>query len=434
MHRSNSGISPKAIGWALLSQVFWVPLVAIDLHDRWVARQREITPPGQPLQPSPIARATPFSLNDLLGAARPVRQLAGQANQAVSGAFGSAVRGAASGVGVLLSSAGSSASSLLDRPFTVSVDAPAASASGSGVAAAAGSPQVAPLEGLGMLGRAFTRAQLLGGSISLADLQEGPMAPLALAERALQRGSNDPLSPLPTPWREPMRQALLKLPSAPQQLSPARLVYVPSSTLSQPVEVPLALQSDGSVDILELPKNPGVLREIESWSRQQRPPAIGSLLPALVHLHPLPAVAPITPAASPSRPAAASAPAPRPAAANRVSTTRSAPRVAVSTPAPACAKAVGVKAGGSAADLAPLSISNEAALAKPAASTEAIPVPLRSEAPAPATIPVPILSETPASAPAEAPVAAAPQVEAPAPVAEAATIPVPITSESMPSP
>jgi len=311
MQPSGSGISSKAIGWALLSQVFWVPLVAIDLHDRWTARQREITPPGKALPPSPLARATPFSLNDLLGAARPVQQLAGQANQAVSGALGQAVQGASSGVGVLLSSAGSSASSLLDRPFTVSLESSGAGSASAAATGASGPSRSELRPGTAqpantLLGRAFTRAQLLGGTIGLADLQEGPMAPLALAERALQRGSGDPLAPLPSLWREPMRQALLKLPGAPLQLSPARLVVVPSRTVSQPVEVPLALQSDGSVDILEAPSNPAVLREIDGWSRQQRLPATGSLVPAVVHLHPLTPEAAVAPSAS-SRPAASGA-------------------------------------------------------------------------------------------------------------------------------
>jgi hypothetical protein len=309
---SGSGLSAKAIGWALLSQAVWLPLVAIDLHDRWISHQRHITPPGKPLPPSPLARATPFSLNDLLGAARPVQQLAGQANQAVSGAIGQTAQGVASGVGLLLSSAGSSASSLLDRPFSVSLDSPAAgagrSSGGSDAMSLAGS---APSPSNTVLGRAFTRAQLLGGSISLSDLQEGAMAPLALAERALQRSSGDPLAPLPSVWREPIRQALLKLPGAPRQLSPARMVHVPSSAVSQPVEVPLALQSDGSVDILETPSNAAVLREIDGWSRQQRRPATGSLTPAVVHLHPLAPEAPLTspsatrPAASTATPAAA---------------------------------------------------------------------------------------------------------------------------------
>lgn len=303
-------VSVSAVSWALLSQVFWVPLLAIDLHDRWVARQRDITPPGQPLPSSPIARGTSLDVNALLGAVRPLPPLARPAGQAGSGSFGQAGRGTATGLGVLMSRAGSGASSLLDRPFTVSLDTPAAPVTGAGRAATV-LPQTTPSQGLSMLGRAFTRAQLLGGSVSLADLQqEGPMAPLALVERALGRSSADPLAPLPALWREPMRQALLKLPGAPQQLDTARMVYVPSSSISQPVEVPLALQSDGSVDILEVPANPALLGEIRSWSRQQRPPARGSLTPAVVRLHPLPQAAPLTPLPA-SAPAASAVTAPQ---------------------------------------------------------------------------------------------------------------------------
>ncbi len=338
-------VSLSALSWALLSQVFWVPLLAIDVHDRWVARQRDITPPGQPLPSSPIARATAFDFSNLLGAARPLQPLRGQANPAARGAVGQALPGTSSGGSVLLSRAGSSASSLLDRPFTASVDTPASPSSGAGQAAA-GRPQVAPLERLGTLGRAFTRAQLLGGSVSLADLQEGPMAPLALVERALQRSSSDPLAPLPPLWREPMRQALRKLPGTPRQLDTARTVYVPSRSVSQPVEVPLALQSDGSVDILEVPANPALLREINSWSRQQRPPASGSVVPAIVHLHPLPQEAPIAP-----RSAVA-------VGTNRVQAPASVP-ASLAVPAP---------------------ITSETAA--PAATAAPIPVPIVSEAPA----------------------------------------------------
>ncbi|MEB3350052.1 MAG: hypothetical protein VKO00_08540, partial [Cyanobacteriota bacterium] len=292
----------SAVSWALLSQVFWVPLVAVDLHDRWVAHQRDITPPGQPLRPSPIARATSLGLNDLLGAGRPVQELAGQANPVITGALGEALPDGTSGVGTLLNSASSSPSSLLDRPFSVSIETFEPSGPGS---AAPSAPALSPAYPANtLLGRAFTRAQLLGGSIGLQDLQEGPMAPLALAERALQRTSDDPLAPLPALWREPMRQALQRLPGGPQQLTPARVVYVPSLAVSSSVEVPLALQSDGSVDVLEASPDPAVLREIEGWSRQQPLPATGSLQPAVVHLHPLPQSAPLVPgsdAASPPR-------------------------------------------------------------------------------------------------------------------------------------
>lgn len=376
MPPSGSGIFSRSIAWALITQMVWVPLVAIDLHDRWVARQRDITPPGRALPPSPLARTTPLSLNDLLGAARPVQQLAGQANQMVSGAVGQAVQGGASGVGLLLSSAGSGASSLLDRPLSVSFDAAAPAAAGATMAPqGTAAPLTAPPANT-LLGRAFTRAQLLGGSIGLADLQEGPMAPLALAERALQRVNADPLAPLPSPWREPMRQALGKLPGAPLQLNPARLVYVPSSTVSQPVEVPLALQSDGSVDILEAPASAAVLREIDGWSRQQRRPASGSLQPALVHLHPLPAVAPLTPPVADSRPAAAT----------------TAPVQEMTAPVP---------------PQTPAQVSTSAGSLQP---------PLSSESPQTnAAIPVPIVREAPAAAAQPAAVA-----EAPAPLASPA--------------
>lgn len=292
MASSPSGISASAIGWALLSQVFWVPLGVIDLHDRWQARQRDITPPGKPLPLSPLARVRPFSMNDLLGATRPVQQLAQRANQAVSGAVGQAVNGA----GVLLSTTGSGVTSLLDGSYSASLDVPAPSApvsapsSSSMVRSQATSPAIQP--GLNFLGRSFTRAQLLGGTIGLGDLHEGPMSALALAERAIQRGSGDPLAPLPSLWRDSMRQALNKLPGASPRISTARVVHVPSSAVSQPVDVPLALQSDGSVDILEAPSNPNVVREIDDWSRQQRRPAVGSIVPAVVHLHPLSESAP----------------------------------------------------------------------------------------------------------------------------------------------
>jgi hypothetical protein len=284
----------SAVSWALLSQVFWVPLVAVDLHDRWVAHQRDITPPGQPLPPSPIASATALGLNDLLGADRPAKGLPGHANQPVSSALGESLPDSTSGAGTLLSSASSSPSSLLDRPFSVSLETFESPRSGS---VSPSAPALSPVyPGNTLLGRAFTRAQLLGGSIGLEDLQEGPMAPLALAERALQRSNGDPLAPLPALWREPMRQALQRLPGGAQQLSPARVVYVPSLAVSRSVEVPLALQSDGSVDVLEASADPAVLREIEGWSRQQPLPSAGSLQPAVVHLHPLPRTAPLTPA------------------------------------------------------------------------------------------------------------------------------------------
>jgi hypothetical protein len=53
--------------------------------------------------------------------------------------------------------------------------------------------------------------------------------------------------------------------------------------------VPLALQPDGSVDILTQPKNPAVLDEIRQWSARQDPRGAGGITAAVVQLEPLPA-------------------------------------------------------------------------------------------------------------------------------------------------
>jgi hypothetical protein len=144
---------------------------------------------------------------------------------------------------------------------------------------------------VGPSGVLFRGSQLLGGAIGLEDLQEGPMPALALVERSLRPGSGDPLAPLPEPWREPMRQALRRLPGSGPALDTARVITLPSSRIQRPTEVPLSLQSDGSVDILAAPAEPALLRDVEHWSRQQLRPAFGRQAPALLRFQPLPATA-----------------------------------------------------------------------------------------------------------------------------------------------
>jgi hypothetical protein len=68
----------------------------------------------------------------------------------------------------------------------------------------------------------------------------------------------------------------------------ARVAHVPSARVKRPTPVPLALQSDGSVDILSVPDDPAVVEEIASWSQRQTPPQEGTVAPAVVHLEPLP--------------------------------------------------------------------------------------------------------------------------------------------------
>jgi hypothetical protein len=112
----------------------------------------------------------------------------------------------------------------------------------------------------------------------------------------------DPLYSVPTNLREPMRNALRSLTenlrfnsklstgkaSGNLGLEQARVIHIPSARIKRFSEVPLALQSDGTVDILNNPNDPDVVEEIKSWSSKQQLPDKGRMAPAVVHLHPLP--------------------------------------------------------------------------------------------------------------------------------------------------
>jgi hypothetical protein len=125
-----------------------------------------------------------------------------------------------------------------------------------------------------------------------------------------------------------MRRALHGLAASkgvPSTITAARVVYVPSLHVRQSTPVPLAVQADGSVDILTRPDNPAVVDEIRQWSSRQRTTGQAGVTAAVVHLEPIPE-APRTPQPPPARTTtAASIPAPvatsnRPAAAQPVVT------------------------------------------------------------------------------------------------------------------
>jgi len=179
------------------------------------------------------------------------------------------------------------------------------------------------------------------------------MPPLAMAERARWQRSGDPLAPLPGAWREPMRRALHGLSTSKgvaNSVTAARVVHVPSLRVRQSTPVPLAVQPDGSVDILTKPDNPVVVDEIRQWSSRQPTSGQAGVTAAVVHLEPLPeaprepqpaptqtsTAAPIhAPVATNSRPAAAEpavAPSPPPVAA--------APAPVAAAPAPVAAASV----------------------------------------------------------------------------------------------
>jgi hypothetical protein len=316
MTRSLPPISPNAVAWALLSQAIWLPLVAIDAHDRWQARIRSLTPPTDSV-------ATAGGSGSAVALPKGNKGLPTQVSDPVG----------LSSTGLVLGSASRSSDPLLDGPIEGSIEQPAARGNETGhrpwspatiASMGAGSvPSAAfgahhakrAIPAADPLQRAFTRSELLGGTLTLNDVVEPVMPAMARAERARWAGSGDPMAPLPQPWREPIRKALRTLPNAGARVVPARVVHVPSSKVTRSTPVPLALQSDGTVDILSRPDNPAVVKEIEAWSGRQSAPEGGAVAPAIVHLEPLPpepnpaeertvsevpAAAPITSAAAPA--------------------------------------------------------------------------------------------------------------------------------------
>ena len=192
------------------------------------------------------------------------------------------------------------------RPFKVALQSFPPTSGGSRSLA---NGHLASASGYDLLQRSFTPAELLGGALTLHDLQAEPIPALALSERARLARSSDPLAPLPQAWREPMRRALnaINIPSPlqpPAQLEAARVVHVPSMKVSRAIAVPLALQSDGSVDLLSKPEDPAVLEAIRGWSGRQDLPALGRVAPAIVHVEPLKELPPLRSTAGKAQPAA----------------------------------------------------------------------------------------------------------------------------------
>jgi len=366
-----------ALAWALLSQTIWLPLMALDLHDRWQAQIRE----QQEIAEAALRRSPRGTVS------KPQRPgVAATAN------------GKLTDTGLLLGSASHSPlnpanrSDLLSEPnldrfapgepsrtstrgttSNPAVPSAASARHGDRDQPRGGSRLVISNTGWQpSVLHTFNRAELLGGTIGLRDLNSAPMPPLAMAERARWQGSGDPLAPLPGAWREPMRRALHGLAAskgAPASVTAARVVHVPSLRVHKSTPVPLAVQPDGSVDILTKPDNPAVVDEIRQWSSRQSSSGQPGVTATVVHLEPLPeaprtpepplartaTVTPIpAPVATSSRPAAAepaSAPSPPPVAvapapAAAPVAAPPAPEVApVAAPAPSAGSAVSPGAG-----------------------------------------------------------------------------------------
>lgn len=338
-------ISPKAIAWALLSQSIWLPLLAIDAHDRWQSRVKDMTIP-QPADP----KGTDEAIASAPEAAAPTP----------APDTSSPLDDLGTTTGHVLSSASEKIGSLLDAPLARSLDLngpsnasrarpdpgrrAAAALRSTRPARVAKAPAAAasfridgpPLgtTGLGsaqtLLQRNFSNSELLGGVLTIQDLGAPAMPTVARAERARWASSGDPMAPIPQNLREPMRQAIRTLPTPTPtktaKLQQARVILVPSTRVSKPTQVPLAIQADGSVDVLSQPDDPAVIEDIKEWSSRQPAQAPGTVTPTVVNLQPLPAEVRATPAPVRVSPVASSAPiAPPPVPAATVAPVAEAP-------------------------------------------------------------------------------------------------------------
>jgi len=331
---------PSPIAWALLSQIIWLPLLGIDLHDRWQARVRveqEIAAASARLRaPAAVvagAGSSDASRETARTASVPTaRLLLGTTVDGLESASQS-LRSASQGLSARLSGQPISAARSRQREMLL-----APQTSRLSVAPLRFEPlRFEPLQPpAGLLTARFTNAELLGGPLSLADLRRPSAPALALAERARWARSDDPLAPLPGVWREPIRRAILSLPGpqgAPATIREARVLHVPSSRVQKPTTVPLAIQADGSVDILGSGDQPGVVEEVRHWSRNQASRNASGVSATLLHLEPLPTVGPAV--LSPERPASSARPSPTRPRDTAVSAASSRPAPARETPASA---------------------------------------------------------------------------------------------------
>lgn len=305
---SQEQLNRSAILWAVLSQSIWLPVFFFGSQDPWSSNQRDSSSSHHPQDLQALNRQL------LLGSSKNFLH-------SRSSSSSPKLNGANESSGILLnsiltaqgSSLAGSVRSLTDKGSSQSLyTSPLTNNSSLGLNVSLPNrnhSQLArmfdsdrrPLSSATLIQKMYSRSELLGGTLTLQDLAEPEMPPIARAERAQWSRSGDPLAPLPEIWREPMRRALSDLakdaltgkassPGGPNQslsLDPARFVHIPSSRIHRSSEIPLALQADGTVDILSKPEDPAVIDEIKQWSAKQKLPEQGKISPAVVHLHPL---------------------------------------------------------------------------------------------------------------------------------------------------
>ena len=298
----------RSIAWALLTQIVWLPLVVLDLHDRWQVRniRHDLANDSPASSSDPKARNLASHSFDREASAGTSQKIAEPAQKPLSGFVLKGVKSsldpvlnrpinrlrhlssypAASSPASTPSVSFASSTSNAPRPFATQAGVSPQQESAHRTQSAILTPSLptSPTP----LNSSLTGSDLLGGTLTLSDLDSPSMPPLARAENASWDRIGDPMAPLPVNWRDPVRDALNALPNAARHVARARVVHVPSTRVTESTTVPLAIQSDGSIDILSQPDSPEVVNEIASWSNRQGRPNQNTVVPALVYLSPLP--------------------------------------------------------------------------------------------------------------------------------------------------
>jgi hypothetical protein len=120
----------------------------------------------------------------------------------------------------------------------------------------------------------LTKADGLGGEVSLKTLSEPLMPIAAKVERLQHQRSTDMLSALPLHWREPLRQELAKRPN----VSKVATVRIPVQDLPDRYEVPVIIDEKGQAEGLTTPQNAKAQAAVEKWMTRQKPPRLVPLL------------------------------------------------------------------------------------------------------------------------------------------------------------
>ncbi len=130
----------------------------------------------------------------------------------------------------------------------------------------------------------LTKADGLGGEVSLKTLSEPLMPIAAKVERLQQQRSTDMLSALPLHWREPLRQELAKRPN----VSKVATVRIPVQGLPDRYEVPVIIDEKGEAEGLTTPQNAKAQAAVEKWMTRQKPSQTGTVSVMVVSAEPLP--------------------------------------------------------------------------------------------------------------------------------------------------